>query len=90
MAWSNHGDFIASGDESGIIKIMNSSIRAANLNSGAHSNAVQSIDFSHSDSKYVSCSDDTTIRFVFFLSFSSSEFPFLPFPCYSTNLSFFS
>ena len=62
MAWSNHGDFIASGDESGVIKIMNSSIRAANLNSGAHSNAVQSIGFSHSDSKYVSCSDDTTIR----------------------------
>ena len=62
MAWSNHGDFIASGDESGVIKIMNSSIRAANLNTGAHSNAVQSIDFSHSDSKYVSCSDDTTIR----------------------------
>lgn len=41
---------------------MNSSIRNANLLSGAHRAAVNSISFSHSDEKYVSCSDDASVR----------------------------
>eukprot|EP00607_Mallomonas_marina_P008336 CAMPEP_0182417584 /NCGR_PEP_ID=MMETSP1167-20130531/2046_1 /TAXON_ID=2988 /ORGANISM="Mallomonas Sp, Strain CCMP3275" /LENGTH=517 /DNA_ID=CAMNT_0024591249 /DNA_START=529 /DNA_END=2082 /DNA_ORIENTATION=- len=62
MTWSNNGQILISGDHAGIIKYFNSSITFVNSISEAHNAAIRGLSFSPNDTKFVSCSEDKSVR----------------------------
>jgi polyadenylation factor subunit 2 len=61
MTWSHNGNFLISGDHSGVMKIWQPSLNNLKIIQG-HKEPVRQITFSPSDAKFASCSDDGSIK----------------------------
>lgn len=61
LKYSHNGEWLLSGDQSGIIKYWQSNFNNVNILSG-HSNGVRDIAFSPNDSKFLTCGDDSTVK----------------------------
>ncbi|EMG49755.1 Protein PFS2, partial [Candida maltosa Xu316] len=61
MKYSNHDEWLLSGDQNGVIKYWQPNFNNVN-NINAHSNGIRDIAFSPNDSKFVSCGDDSVLK----------------------------
>ncbi|XP_065225352.1 uncharacterized protein Wdr33 isoform X2 [Planococcus citri] len=61
MVWSNNELWMLTGDHSGYIKYWQSNMNNVKMYQG-HREAVRGVSFSPTDNKFVSCSDDGTVR----------------------------
>jgi len=66
LEWSNYGQIVVAGagsaEHPGLIKYFDSSLFCLGTIEEAHHSSINSISFSPSDSKYVSCGDDTFVK----------------------------
>ena len=63
MRWSHSGSTLLSADQNGVIKYWQSTMTLVNEIPQTHNGQpVRALDFAPGDSKFVSCSDDGTIR----------------------------
>lgn len=61
MCWSHNGNFLATGDHGGIIKIWQPSMNNLKILHG-HKEPVRQVTFAPGDGKFASCSDDGTMK----------------------------
>ena len=61
MKYSNHDEWLLSGDQNGIIKYWQPNFNNVN-NINAHSNGIRDISFSPNDSKFLTCGDDSILK----------------------------
>jgi polyadenylation factor subunit 2 len=61
MTWSHHGNFMVSGDHSGVLKYWQPSMNNLKIIQG-HKEPVRNIAFSPNDNKFSSCSDDGSVK----------------------------
>eukprot|EP00557_Chaetoceros_sp_GSL56_P012197 CAMPEP_0176485284 /NCGR_PEP_ID=MMETSP0200_2-20121128/4958_1 /TAXON_ID=947934 /ORGANISM="Chaetoceros sp., Strain GSL56" /LENGTH=422 /DNA_ID=CAMNT_0017881919 /DNA_START=474 /DNA_END=1742 /DNA_ORIENTATION=+ len=62
MAWSHNQNYLLTSDASGNIKYWSPSIAPVQSLDAHGGNAIHALDFSPSDTKFVSCGDDSTVR----------------------------
>lgn len=61
MSWSHNGNFLVTGDHSGVIKVWQPSMNNLKILHG-HKEPVRQVTFSPNDTKFASCSDDGTVK----------------------------
>ncbi|AOW26735.1 cleavage polyadenylation factor subunit [Candida albicans SC5314] len=61
MKYSNHDEWLLSGDQNGTVKYWQPNFNNVN-NISAHANGVRDIAFSPNDSKFLTCGDDSAIK----------------------------
>ncbi|XP_073840179.1 WD repeat domain 33 [Musca autumnalis] len=66
MVWSHNDSWMVTGDHAGYVKYWQSNMNNVKMFQ-AHKEAIRGISFSPTDSKFVSCSDDGTLRIFDFL-----------------------
>uniref|UniRef100_A0A1I8Q2Z6 Uncharacterized protein n=1 Tax=Stomoxys calcitrans TaxID=35570 RepID=A0A1I8Q2Z6_STOCA len=66
MVWSHNDSWMVTGDHAGYVKYWQSNMNNVKMFQ-AHKEAIRGISFSPSDNKFVSCSDDGTLRIFDFL-----------------------
>ncbi|KAM7360541.1 WD repeat domain 33 [Cochliomyia hominivorax] len=66
MVWSHNDSWMVTGDHGGYVKYWQSNMNNVKMFQ-AHKEAIRGISFSPTDSKFVSCSDDGTLRIFDFL-----------------------
>ena len=67
MRWMHSDNFLVTGDDAGRIKYWQPSMNNV-WAMAAHEGAVRDISFSPTDAKFVSCSDDTSLKVFDFAS----------------------
>ncbi|KAF2880187.1 hypothetical protein ILUMI_25988 [Ignelater luminosus] len=72
MVWSHNDNWMVTGDHAGYVKYWQSNMNNVKMFQ-AHKEALRGISFSPSDSKFVTCSDDGTLRIWDFLRYQEER-----------------
>jgi polyadenylation factor subunit 2 len=62
MDWGHYGQLMASADDNGRVQYYNANLSKAGEGVEAHEGSCRGISFSPSDTKYMSCGDDATVK----------------------------